>query len=589
MGAHYGSIQVRSRDRSALQVIVEGIARETKNRFLLGPELNGWIGIYPDESGQDAAVAATIAQRFSGFVLHLMVYDDDIFAYSLFRDGAPLNEYASRPDYFGEVTPEERERQRARPETFRDLIGSEEKITALAALLDTGENGPKFTFEQERLDQFAGLLGIENTFTSYEYLMDNDRDGIRGWKDFIHVPDLGAEKAARKAAKLALRTEKARLQKTGLLFAEHQPPGRKQERINAVGELCFSPDGALFVIWKTYIGPRMPPALVQYTHPWVADPEPIILDYPIVFPANPCFSSSGRWFAFHDRELRLWDWRQRKLVTTAQTDAAPVTFSADETALLCRRRKTLAFVSLEAPHTIRDINLARETTGLLALHSSKQFIATRHRQDQLGIIDAQTGALTNVLFIGRILDWSGLAPTFVDQFKQAGVELNLDHWKQEFVRGAEQILNLEFSPDGRWLCAATTGGLCVWDWSELLAAQKSTPPARFQAAARPELLNGVFHVPEQYENYVHAIAIDEVHGRVLFAGIEGRVRHLSLKDGSSGVLLDPPGRQPISSMRLSPDRQALVCLTSAPFEERRREHGYLQIWNYPALCQSAGL
>ena len=38
--------------------------------------------------------------------------------------------------------------------------------------------------------QFVTLLGFSNAISSYEYLQSGERDGIKGWKQFVHVPDL---------------------------------------------------------------------------------------------------------------------------------------------------------------------------------------------------------------------------------------------------------------------------------------------------------------------------------------------------------------------------------------------------------------
>jgi hypothetical protein len=88
-------------------------------------------------------------------------------------------------------------------------------------------DGEKFTFENERMAQFVELLGLPNALSSYEYLQQGERDEIQGWKQFIHIPDLSAEKNAKRAAQALIKTEKKRLQKEGILFAEIEPPKQK--------------------------------------------------------------------------------------------------------------------------------------------------------------------------------------------------------------------------------------------------------------------------------------------------------------------------------------------------------------------------
>jgi hypothetical protein len=76
MGGHYGSVQVRSTDRAAVKAVAEWVATEKKIHCLVGPELNGWVGIYPENNGQDETIAREIAQHLRADVLHLLVHDD---------------------------------------------------------------------------------------------------------------------------------------------------------------------------------------------------------------------------------------------------------------------------------------------------------------------------------------------------------------------------------------------------------------------------------------------------------------------------------------------------------------------------------
>ena len=85
MGGFYGSVQVRGDDRDAIRPAVEGLSRETGRKFLLGPFLDGWIGIYPDDCGQDLGLAGDHARRLPGEVFAVRVHDDDFFAYEYYR------------------------------------------------------------------------------------------------------------------------------------------------------------------------------------------------------------------------------------------------------------------------------------------------------------------------------------------------------------------------------------------------------------------------------------------------------------------------------------------------------------------------
>jgi len=56
MGGFYGSVQVRTTDRAAVKAAAEAIAAKRSIHCLIGPELNGWVGIYPENHGQDDSV-----------------------------------------------------------------------------------------------------------------------------------------------------------------------------------------------------------------------------------------------------------------------------------------------------------------------------------------------------------------------------------------------------------------------------------------------------------------------------------------------------------------------------------------------------
>src|SRR5262249_8104767 len=147
-------------------------------------------------------------------IFHLFVYHDDIFVYYFYRNGLLLDEYNSDPNYFEERASQEKEKLHGRPELFRDILPVENNLDKMKVLLDSDRS--KFTVEQYRMEKFIKLAGLPGVLSSYEYLRDGERSGIKDWKQFYHIPDLTAEKAARKAAEAALAQEKRRLTREGL-------------------------------------------------------------------------------------------------------------------------------------------------------------------------------------------------------------------------------------------------------------------------------------------------------------------------------------------------------------------------------------
>ena len=574
MGASFGSIQVRGEDREAVKTAAEAVSQERKQKFLIGPLLNGWIAVYPDGSGQDEASATALSKQLGNKLLQLIVHDDDIFAYNFFQSGELLNRYSSRPDYFSKISSSEREILKPNLELFRDLVGSPSKLDALSRLLDTTE---KVDFEQSRLGQFAKLLGIHNTLTCYEYLTAGDRDGITKWKQFIHVPDQTAEKSAKKEAEAALRREKLEWRKRGLLCNEWLPPGGRRSAPFPMPEFCTDPvNGGFLALWQ--MGYGHVPQLLELEKPWPRKAETVPLTFRSAFPGKLTMSFSGKWFAFFDEGLRLWNWRERQELANVNVRAIPITFTKDEKHLLChvihtatdeksmssRSERKLGIISLETQQVVQTIQTGTGPNIVTVIHPHDVHLLTQYTSDQWGIFDLHSKELVKVLYTGPLTDFSRLGDR-----------------RRLFVRTDEQVLNATFSSDGHFLCCATINGLRVHSWDALLAASETTLEPRFTVTPRPEA--------RFRQNYIYDAVLDEEQNRVLFCGLEGTMRFLNLRDGSTGILLDPPGKSPIWRLQLSRDRKFICCICFPVHEERDHKPPRLQVWNYEALCKEAGL
>jgi hypothetical protein len=176
MGAFYGSTQVRTADRDRVRGAAEAVATKRGIRCLLGPQIGQWVGVYPQDSGQDETVGEAIAKRVGGVVVHLMLHDDDVFAYWLWSEGRQLDSYWSRPGYFGEEKRHAEEAMAGNPASLADIFAVD--AAKLTAVLDRANDE---LFDPMRLDEFAKLLGIANALMCYEYLKEGDRAGIKGW------------------------------------------------------------------------------------------------------------------------------------------------------------------------------------------------------------------------------------------------------------------------------------------------------------------------------------------------------------------------------------------------------------------------
>src|SRR3954467_12843237 len=101
MGAHFGTIHVFTEDRDAVKRAVEAIDSKGTKKFLIAPAIDGWVTVFPENNGQDDGVSKALAEKLPNkTIIHASVYDDDIFAYHYFENGALKDSYNSCPNYF---------------------------------------------------------------------------------------------------------------------------------------------------------------------------------------------------------------------------------------------------------------------------------------------------------------------------------------------------------------------------------------------------------------------------------------------------------------------------------------------------------
>ena len=154
MGGFYGSVQVRGDDRDAIRPAVEGLSQETGRKFLLGPSLDGWIGIYPADCGQDLGLAGDLARRLPGEVFAVRVHDDDFFAYEFYRSGELVDAYDSALVNGDEAFGEEPLEPNSRPEAFAHLVSDQAGFESLNQRLLT-QGTQRDLLATELLEAFA--------------------------------------------------------------------------------------------------------------------------------------------------------------------------------------------------------------------------------------------------------------------------------------------------------------------------------------------------------------------------------------------------------------------------------------------------
>lgn len=253
MGGFYGSFHVRTDDRDAVIETLNRFLKRRPQQFLVGPTINGWVGLYPDDSGQDDRVSRALAKIIQFPILHVAVHDDDIFCYSLYREGKLVDEFNSCPEYFGEkVTERKRQKLRGQPELLAEFLNDKAALEGLRSLLSRPSTEQP-VFLVETLTEFANLVGLPNAVASYEYLQCGETDHIERWDEFIHVPDQSDEKVRQRQRAREIEVTKQRLKADGVLLVDQA--GHVPEK-GVFGmsrpDTCPSGDGGFLVAWSSH-------------------------------------------------------------------------------------------------------------------------------------------------------------------------------------------------------------------------------------------------------------------------------------------------------------------------------------------------
>jgi len=172
MGASFANYHVRKIDaKNCARALTTLIG----SRALVTDSKNGWTTIYDEQSdSQDIEVLRRLAKGLSSklktAVIVMMVHDGDVFMYLLFDNGEVVDQFDSKPDYFGPVSDAKRKEWAG---NFSRLLRYAKKGTALADLKHASDKKLKFD-EDERASEFAKLLGIDpaRARTGFKYVQE---------------------------------------------------------------------------------------------------------------------------------------------------------------------------------------------------------------------------------------------------------------------------------------------------------------------------------------------------------------------------------------------------------------------------------
>jgi len=615
MGAFLGSTQVKCGDRKAVLAAATAVAKQLDIQCLVSPVVSGWVGIFPSGNGQDQRVGEELAKRLGGTVWHVLVHDDDVLAYWLWHEKELVDSYCSVPGYFGEEDQAEQEAMTGNPTVLSQFVGGEP--AKLAEVLARDGEHP---LAQMQLDELGRITGVPNLTHAYEYLKEEETQGVRGWSRFKEIPaDRVQSKAQQtRALKKQVADELKRLQQEGrLLYFEE-----RTERTVGQAYACAMNEGFL-VAWTDH--GRGVVSFAIYASPWDT-PRPLTLETPADVMAVVSDASRTRFAVPGGSRVRAWDVDAGQWNLVADIPETDLTLSV-----------ALSADGTRIAHSSRRETLVREVSGLrviascdggycepLAFHPDGDWLVGGG--NRFGLIAIRENPHWRPLYVGGISQPPAqFTAAFQKHFRKIDVdevmkqaraqmeamikqlqqtsgrsqqEVDADETivemrrqlEQSFAEQKDQLLAMHegrtpviptqavekvfaagFSRDGRWLWCGTTEGIRVYDWASVPreAGSKLSDPHWAYSAA-----------------YTYAVA-EEVDGAgLVFGGLSGTLYRLDLTTGQSRELLKLPGDVSIYLLTMSADGQSLGISTQTRpnVEARQRDQKWgWQIWSYPRL------
>ena len=570
---------------------------ENKTKFLLGPSIDGWVAVFPENNGQDPRMADALANKLVAPILHTLVHDDDVFMYRFYEQGKLAGTYNSCPDYFGESS----EPRGGDVDLLQTILPDRKQRDKLRKLLDADRH----TFEVERLEKFVELMGLPNGVGAYEYLQDGERDGIKRWKEFVHIPDLTGEKNAKRAAKARATADMKQLARDGLLVLDIA--GGKTEHPSFFSSPVWCIDESTREVLLAWTGSPMGSAGVVNVSRVNAQTSNIVETTVQVSSHVHCMAASpdGAWLAAGcacgDWKTQICDLKTGKLVREIPQSRAvsEVCFGQSGRMLYSLSENIITVIDLSVGEVAGKISLPGGSHAML-LHPSGEYLVAEC-EGLFTLVHLPSKKVLKSLWIQQppgpkrdIMEQiarKNLGQKILNVMPAAASENESEKRRRQMechFLPKQPVHSLSFGALGNCLFCGGRDGVNVILWDKILAASEMEgldPQAYIPAE------HMVQEDPTSNNNLIYAMPIDSVKKRILFAGLEGKVRFVNLQDERTGDLLSPPVKRPFWQLKLSPDRTVLVG-TAIPKREGRSnkpEPSCFQIWNYEALCQAANL
>lgn len=170
MGTFVDNLHVHGKSETEVTAALRPILR---SQAFVASSGDRWVTVCPDGDLDRDAIAEQVSKALSTSVLAATVHDSDVFVYTLYENGEPVDTYVSDPDYFADVDDD------VDPADL-DADGDTDKLAALALSSTTSaeiraELDREELFAEYTLARVAKLLGIDErcALASMRY-MDED-------------------------------------------------------------------------------------------------------------------------------------------------------------------------------------------------------------------------------------------------------------------------------------------------------------------------------------------------------------------------------------------------------------------------------
>jgi hypothetical protein len=171
MGAFFTNYHVRKADAAAC---AKALTTLISSRALVTDSKNGWTTVYDERSDSQnieilRGLAKGLSSKLKTAVTAMMVHDSDLFVYLIYEHGELIDQFDSKPDYFGPVSEAQKKEWRG---DFAKLIPYAKKKSSIQDFKRVAEKA--HVFEERRASEFSELLDIEpsRAQNGFKYLLE---------------------------------------------------------------------------------------------------------------------------------------------------------------------------------------------------------------------------------------------------------------------------------------------------------------------------------------------------------------------------------------------------------------------------------